>query len=317
MTSPSSSRDHVQASVSLSDLSVVCTIDYRYDWGWFGGNGRASAGGSRQSLTTSVELPRPPARADAKVLSCSSNVDLTQLSFSGGILSKIADLFKSLFRGKLEDVLEDVLCDELGTLGSDLLTSLTSGMHEAIFEYVPPAKGGTYSPPLRSADPLKREREMDAAYQSSLISWSDLLRPDAAQHPNNTVGHPDADPIALMGLVPQAFAAADAYLSERRRDKSSTTEPKTEDLGINCLLREQGIVDPVTGLIEVDLTNSTNPEGMVFYGRGRPVDTHKNRCAQNQCTRTRQILHFCSAETAGAPDFLTCVLAAWARDDDI
>ena len=49
----------------------------------------------------------------------------------------------------------------------------------------------------------------------------------------------------------------------------------------------------------------------------RTIDAHENRCAQNQCARTRQILHFCSAETAGAPDFLTCVLAAWARDDDI
>jgi hypothetical protein len=251
----------------------VCTIDYRYDWGWFGGDGHASAGGTRQSLTTRVRLPRPPAKADATVTSCDSNVDLTHLSFSGGILSKIANLFKSLFRGKLEDVLQGVLCDELGTLGSDLLTSLTSGMHEAIFEYVPPAKGGTYAAPLRSADPLQRERGLDAAYQSSLVSWSDLLRPDAAAHPDNTVGHPDADPIALMGIVPQAFAAADAYLGERRPDKSATTASAEEDLGINCLLREQGIVDPATGLIEIDFTNATHPEGMVFYDGDDPL-TH-------------------------------------------
>ena len=300
------SATHVSARVSLSSISIVCSVDYRYDWGWFGGNGAASAGGSSQSITTTVELPRPPSQSNANVLQCSSNVDLSTLSFSGGIVSKIANLFKSLFRGKLEETLETVLCDELGTLGSDLLTSLTSGIHEAIFEYVPTENGGTYSSPLGRSKPLTKELQLDPVHQSSLVSWSELLRPDAASHPNNTAGNPEADPIALMGIIPKAFAAADAYLGEEREDGSAEAiegQPLPTDLGINCFLREQGIVDPATGLLEVDFTNSTNPHGLVFYDGDDPLTHTKIGVRRMQVTGLDKFTKFSPIKVLGHQTF--------------
>ena len=69
----------VKASVQLKDLNVMCSANYRYDWGWFGGSGSVSAGGSKQSIRSVITLNK---EGTATIDSCSSNVDLTQLSFS-------------------------------------------------------------------------------------------------------------------------------------------------------------------------------------------------------------------------------------------
>ena len=69
----------VKASVHLKDLNVMCSMSYRYDWGWFGGSGSVSAGGSKQSIRSVITLNKD---GTATIDSCSSNVDLTQLSFS-------------------------------------------------------------------------------------------------------------------------------------------------------------------------------------------------------------------------------------------
>ena len=40
----------------ITGLNVVCSAAYSYQWGWFGGSGRVSAGGRQQSVEIDVVL---------------------------------------------------------------------------------------------------------------------------------------------------------------------------------------------------------------------------------------------------------------------
>ena len=94
IVSSTSSGNNINANVRLTGLNVVCSAAYSYQWGWFGGSGRVSAGGRQQSVETAVVLGD---NDRASIASCTANVDLGHLSFSGGIVASIADTFKSFF----------------------------------------------------------------------------------------------------------------------------------------------------------------------------------------------------------------------------
>ena len=234
-----SSNKAINAGVDLVSLSIVCTADYKYDWGWFGGDGRVSAGGSHQSIRTSLTL-----NTDGTVTidSCDSNVDLTHLSFSGGIISRIADTFKSFFRTKLEEVLETTICEELGPLGSSVIQDLAMMIKVESNPYVPVANGGSHV--ATTQDPLAKENSLLDGIKSSLISWK------------NTLINPDStDPLAL--LVPKAFAAMEEYLGNNETGINHFLEKyvleKDGSLTINFITLEsaRGVtlyhgVDPLT-----------------------------------------------------------------------
>ena len=50
------SGSDVVSRVEIQNLAIKCSAKYRYDWGWVGGNGVVSAGGTRQSIDTILQL---------------------------------------------------------------------------------------------------------------------------------------------------------------------------------------------------------------------------------------------------------------------
>ena len=226
------SANVVNANIRLVSLNVMCSANYRYDWGWFGGDGSVSAGGSQQSIDTTITVAND---GTASINSCSSNVDLTHLSFSGGIVSSIADLFKSLFKGKLEEVLESTICDELGPLGSSVITDLAKTVKKETDPYLPASHGGTYVSNVQ--EPLLKENSLVDEYQSSLISWKDMLM--------NTSS---TDPIAL--LVPKVFSTINEYFSNN-------------ESGINHFVRQHVLESD--GTLTINFANATSPRGLMLY----------------------------------------------------
>eukprot|EP00943_MAST-04B_sp_MAST-4B-sp1_P007716 g7716.t1 len=228
----------VSANIRLLSLNIMCSANYRYEYGWFGGSGSMSAGGSQQSIDTSITIGND---GTSSINSCTSNVDLTHLSFSGGITSSIADTFKSMFRSKLETTLEATICDELGPLGSDLITDLATVVKKETDPYVPTTNGGSYVD--NTEDPLLKENSLVDEYQSSLISWKDTL-----------INTSSNDPIAMF--VPKVFATINEYLSNN-------------ESGINHFLR-QYVLDNDNRLV-INFTNTTSKRGLILYDGVDPL----------------------------------------------
>ena len=250
------SGSDVVSRVEIQNLAIKCSAKYRYDWGWVGGNGVVSAGGTRQSIDTILQLS---ADGQAKIQSCSSNIDLTHLSFSGGIVASIADTFKGLFRGSLENILKTTICDELSPLGSTLITDLATSVKTETDPYVPTNLGGSYV--QGNVNAMQRENALQPKYQESLVSWENLL-----------VKSTSTDPIAL--LVPDVFKAIDAYLGKvRTSGTSSSSSAKKKDLGINHVVRSFLLetAGEHEGLFLLDFINATNPEGVILYSGIDPL----------------------------------------------
>ncbi len=236
--STASSNNAVNANVKLQSLDILCSAEYTYKYGWFGGSGRVSAGGTEQSIDTTITLNED---GTASINSCSSNVDLSQLSFSGGIVSKIADTFKGMFRSKLESTLGTTICDELGPLGSTFITSLAKTVRNETHPYVPVANGGSYVDV--SEGPMLKENTLAKEVKAALISWKSALI-----SPNST------DPLAL--LVPQAFSAVNEYFSNK-------------ETGINHFLRKYVLEDD--GTLVLDFTTTESERGFIMYDGVDPL----------------------------------------------
>ena len=228
----------VRANVQLSQLNILCSANYQYDWGWFGGSGAVSAGGPTNSIATTITLTN---EGTAAIDSCASNVDLAHLSFSGGITSAVANLFKSLVRSKLESTLKTVVCDELGPMGSSLITDLATMVKKETDPYIPVADGGLYVNSAIDTDPLLKESKLVNDYKTSLVSWEDMFLNTSSSN----------NPIAM--LVPKLFKTVNEYFSNN-------------DTGINNFLREYVLTD---GTFVVNFTNLTSGASQLMLYEGK------------------------------------------------
>jgi len=215
----------VKVRLGITSLAISCSCDWRWDWGWFGGSGSASGGGTQNHMQavldfTSANLQTTPP-TKGSVSSCAASMDMTQLSFSGGITAAIANLFKGTVRGFIEGKLNEVACSELSGVGADLLTGLLAGLEDAMEPY----RGETIS-----VDALAAEK---------------LLAADSSIGELMQVYDPESAPDLPSRLVSQGLHSLDNMLG------SVSTSIGTADLGINHLVRS---VTGSSGSLEVNTT---------------------------------------------------------------
>ena len=160
------------SSVDLTmdaDLSsIACTADWAYTWGIFKGSGSVKTSG-HGGLVSVVAFDSdnfhtlPPTSSTMK--SCTANLDISDLVFTGGITADIANLFKTKIESTIEDKVAPLLCTELGTFGSGFLTSSLKNVSSLLSPYLL----------SRSiVDPLAEEQHLDlnATLADRLISFN-------------------------------------------------------------------------------------------------------------------------------------------------
>lgn len=108
-------------------LGVSCHADWSYKCGILKGSGSvdASVGGSTSlNAELGVTSPAPAFATQAALLQCQPKIDISSLSFHGGISSSILNLFKSELKKTLSSEIQKEMCSELTDVVKQQLNSL-------------------------------------------------------------------------------------------------------------------------------------------------------------------------------------------------
>ena len=110
-----------------SGLGVSCHADWSYKCGILKGSGSvdAAVGGSTAlNAELGVTSPAPAFATQAALLQCQPKIDISSLSFHGGISGSILNLFKSELKKTLSSEIEKEMCSELMDVVKKQLNSL-------------------------------------------------------------------------------------------------------------------------------------------------------------------------------------------------
>ena len=129
---------------------------------WINGNGKVTASGSGNHLTTDAHFVSEKgydshAPTSSNIASCAATINLDHIHFEGGISGTIANWFKGSIMGVIEDQVKTLACDELQGLGTNLLSDVLVNVSRAI---------EPYAGPIVHPDPLSDEKRMLAKIQS-------------------------------------------------------------------------------------------------------------------------------------------------------
>eukprot|EP00521_Asterionellopsis_glacialis_P004668 CAMPEP_0195274256 /NCGR_PEP_ID=MMETSP0706-20130129/17041_1 /TAXON_ID=33640 /ORGANISM="Asterionellopsis glacialis, Strain CCMP134" /LENGTH=281 /DNA_ID=CAMNT_0040331091 /DNA_START=51 /DNA_END=892 /DNA_ORIENTATION=+ len=111
--------------IDISGLDINCFMDYRYDYGFIGGKGSATAELTENAASvalafTSTNFNNAPPSA-ANVLSCSTDINVNDMDFKGGFIGWLLDQFDALISNVVEDELKDIACEELRSLSTTMI----------------------------------------------------------------------------------------------------------------------------------------------------------------------------------------------------
>ena len=188
-----------------------CTFKWRYDFG-FRGNGNAWIVSRGNDVDTRIgfysEDFNHHAPSYSRVESCSSDINVNDIHFNGGISGTILNLFKKKVKEMIEDEVTDMVCEEMSGMGSDTLSQSLSEISELFEPYL--IDGPTQRDPLDAQNSL-----VVPEGTGKLIDFQNLG--------NST-------PAMLMSW---ALDEANARFSIHREDESTGET----DLGINIMVR--------------------------------------------------------------------------------
>ena len=133
--------------LSVSGVSLECTLRWEYRWTIFSGRGSgygrldpASSASVRMDFASEDYALYPP--TDVTVTGCEPRLEIGEMKFDGdgiGVVGGVIDLFEGLLRGTIEGELEGLMCDELRGLGDEALDQLLVRIDGVLDGYIEPA----------------------------------------------------------------------------------------------------------------------------------------------------------------------------------
>eukprot|EP00940_MAST-03C_sp_MAST-3C-sp2_P000408 g408.t1 len=230
----------VDLSIRVDNLDVDCSANWRYDFGFTGsGSVTAALDDNDVSAVIRFESQNFDSHAPDKssVKSCSANLDITSINFNGGISGTILNLFKSSVMSLIEDEVSTLLCAELGTLGSETVSTALGDVSALIDPYLQPRD---------PSDPLAAERALDLPTGTNLLNFQD---------PQSELG----------ALAKEAFDYAASSLSK--------VDTSTGELAINGFMRSS-VLD-TNGLLAVGVKDldALFEDGIVYSGHDMLTET--------------------------------------------
>jgi len=218
-------------TISTTGVRIECELKWTYDYnggwwlGWVEGSGSAYVKVGDSDFASTISFvsnnleAHPPHSSSVK--SCSPNIEILDMDFSGGIAGSIADTFEKSLRNRVEDEIEAAVCEELGDIGTvflqDMINFLESFIEQGI-EWVP-------------TDPLEPENNLVTAPGVQLI--------DFLSDGENGIG---SLIVQLSTSINQNFGSI------------LTGENNEKDLGINFFIREGTKVLNDDGSVDIPLS---------------------------------------------------------------
>ena len=242
------SNQDIDVLVKVMKLDLKCELDYTYDYGWLNGDGWLKLTTDDNSAYTKLRFTsddfntQPP--KDSSVEECFADIEIADMDFEGDFVSGIIEIFQRLIRGAVERAIGNVACDELGSLG----TTLVSGMLELAQEQLEPYRGvlaGAFT------DPLFPERNLDLTDGLVALDLKDSKS-------------------AVANLFSQALLGADTFMGTLISDSTGATSTG-RDLAINIFLRNYFLDDQQAFTLEASQLPMESP--VIFKSHDRITET--------------------------------------------
>lgn len=235
-------------TLDLIQLDLTCYVNYGYRYGFLSGNGEADAFTNDNSAKLSLRFEssdfdtRPPTNVDVE--NSNINIKISDLTFRGGIVASIVNIFEGLIRGTIEDEIEGFAIVELTKLGDGLGDDMLKLADDFINPYLE-----DLSPEY--ANPLHLENELVVPNSVDLLNFQDI---------ENELGN----------WVSVALDAINSLFGP----KASSDIPLTDqEIGINGFLRDN-VLDE-TGALIVDIDDLDFATDGVIYDGHDPLTQSK------------------------------------------
>jgi hypothetical protein len=240
----------VDVTVSIVDLDLQCSLDYRYDYGLLRGGGNAVVTTDNNSLSstlsftsTNFEQGLPP--TTSTLLACTTNIEITNMDFDGDLVLNIVESFERLIRNALEKKVEDVACVELGSLGGTFVSDMLAIAQTTLETHLEPVDS-------RVSDPL---------YLESTLSFPPYMKMMNLQDTENIVGK------WFNQMLEQIDTMLGTVISDPQAPNGTG-----RDLGINVYLRDYFLEDDRSYILAVeDLPNTA--DAILFEGHDKMTQT--------------------------------------------
>ena len=244
------SNQDLDVTVNVTQLDVKCTLSYNYRYGFLKGTGDAVVTTSGSSMATTIgftssnfDLSPPNA---SQVQSCVTNLEITNIDFSGDLVSNIVETFEGSIRNTIETKIEDLACQELNSLGTSFVGDMLGLAEETLGKY----DEGSLGPAV--TDPLYLEKTYK--FPPGLVAL-DLLDTE-----NNT---------AIGQWFNQALEQGDKLFSTVVSDPNSPTGTG-QDLGINKMIRNTFLDENRALVIALE---QLPMDGVLFQGSDKLTET--------------------------------------------
>lgn len=101
------SASRVTAGLFVDPFAFKCKSDYSYSFSFFRGSGRMEAKARNNRINAQVSLTSPTTFAQdppatTAIVSCGSKLDIYDMTFRGGLVARIVDLFENLIDNVIE-----------------------------------------------------------------------------------------------------------------------------------------------------------------------------------------------------------------------
>lgn len=210
------STTDIDVNVNITELDMLCDIDYQYTYGFLSGGGIARVTTDNNSASTTLKFQSenfdtfPP--NSASVTECTANIEITNIEFFEDLASNIVELFERLIRDLIEEQVEGIACEELGSLGGTFVNDLLKLAETTLL--------GT-----------EEDQELIEQAKNPLFIEQTTVLPDGVV-PLNFL---DKNSSIVM-MFDRALAELNNYLGVMVDDPEGPKEDK-RDLGINVLMR--------------------------------------------------------------------------------
>ncbi len=241
------SNQDIDVSVNVTQLDIKCDLSYEYDYGLLRGTGEAVVTTDNNSMSTKLGFASsnfelvPP--SNSEVESCVTNIQITNIEFTGDFVSNIVEIFERFIRNTIETEIEKVACEELSSLGTSFITDMLGLAGDTLQQYE-----GDLGPSV--TDPLHLEQTTE--FPSSLVAL-DLLDTE------NTIGT----------WFNQALQEVDKLLTAVVPDPNGPTGTG-QDLGINKMLRDNLLDENRALVVDVE---QLPIDGVLFEGHDKLTET--------------------------------------------
>jgi hypothetical protein len=242
--------------VDIRGLGISCALNYRYKWSFMSGSGAGQIYSSNNSASTTIQFASnnfdesPP--SGSSVSECVADIQIDDMDFQGGIVASILDTFEKSLRGTVENELKSTACDELGSLGTTLVSDMLDVVYDLLDNYLG-------SLPVGYNDILNAEKSLVIPTGVDLVDFSNIG--------DDLIGGNVGD------LFQRALQLADDALGTYTPDTNSPTGTG-QDLGINKLLRDF-VLDPDRSFtVDIDdFPGGFFNNGIIFQGSDLLTET--------------------------------------------